>query len=79
MNHQVLSGDMMTDSETNSQSRFRNDDPTAATGSYMAASLTDPDYRHVPLMDTLDETVTFEPSTSVATQQQESTPRTEFV
>ena len=43
MNHQVLSGEVMSD--TPPSSRFRNDDPAASYDETFA------DYRHVPLMD----------------------------
>jgi hypothetical protein len=43
MNHQVLSGDLLSDGSTNA-SRFGNDN-------YGAPSATMTDYRHVPLVD----------------------------
>jgi hypothetical protein len=45
MNHQVLLGDLSSDSPVGS--RFRNDDPGADSSQSM-------DYRHVPLMDVDD-------------------------
>jgi len=59
MNHQVLSGDLMSD--TAPASRFRNDDAAVSSSSYEGPSM---DYRHVPLMD-LDDGATpmIEPTT----------------
>lgn len=51
MNHQVLSGDLMSTAPSNA-SRFRNDD-------YTAPSTTTTDYRHVPLMDQEEPIVGF--------------------
>jgi len=58
MNHQVLSGDVMSDAPP--ASRFRNDDPAATE--FSQESL---DYRHVPLMDDDDDKEMVAPNTSV--------------
>jgi hypothetical protein len=47
MNHQVLSGDLVSDASSLG-ARFRNDDPTGGDGGHSM------DYRHVPLVDADD-------------------------
>ena len=48
MNHQVLTGDLLSEGGLNNAARFRNDDYSGP----MATTMTD--YRHVPLMDQED-------------------------
>jgi len=48
MNHQVLTGDLLSEGGLNNAARFRNDDYSGPTATTMT------DYRHVPLMDQED-------------------------